>query len=799
MSELLHLCPKFARKYRSVFFSGNPFPSQMRAFLHAIKGSFRALEVESADIVMKVVRKDRPSWSVSKEGALEIAVPFYPSKNHVLAKLWEEDVERCFDAATTLSGESATWSVISNVAEARDCIQAITAKGEHVVDVETFAPVYSEKFKIVCMASSAPGLDHVWVWPEEALTENSPLRDEAITLLKSCPMVAHNLKYELSSFSRFFGVKLGPECCAVDTLALSKLELSHCSPALENWTGIAGMGGHKDEAGTLVKEAASIVAKARVKAKKEIPVAWEYRERTTKTGKLQRRKVVSEKRKPTEDEIKKSAKEALQEKLGPLIKNLDDWVDAVVSDYSKLSFAYGLADRSVIMKYCALDVLSTSRLRRVLAPVEKKFSPVLSHYKFAPWAISNIEQNGMMMDEEMLSEAANTLSSKEQAIRAEIGKSYPGVNPTSTRDVSDLLFNKLKKKPIKLTSTEQPSCDKATLQEYADEKVIADILDLREIAKINGTYATGLLKKISADGRIRPSLNATGAETGRFSCSGPNLQNIPSRGKLAPMIKKCFVVPEGYKMVQIDYSTLEVRIVAMLSGDRDMIEIFKRGGDFHREAAIKLSKVLWGSSFEDCGGLEGEELQKEQKRRRTVIKGVVFGTIYGQTPEGLAATYGIDKKQAKAAQEALLGEFSDFGKWVKSTKAFALREGKVFTTWAKEKGRCRHLPKYGQEKTRKEGERQAVNTPVQGSGAEYCTASLVAIEKYIWDSAIDARVIMTVHDSIIVEVHELDVDEYCANAKRIMESWYAGGVPIKVDIEIGKNWAELEIYESKKE
>ncbi len=800
MSELLHSGAKFTRKGRKIFFSGRSFTRQISAALKAIEGSTRAISEDSADIIVKISRSQRASWTVNERGILEISAPFFPSKNHVLSELWAQDLARACDAACDLSCERVTWSMVRTAEDARECAQAITCAGEHVTDVETFAPMHTDKFKIVCMASSSPAIDHVWLWPEEALKAGTDTREIARQLIKTVQLVAHNLKFEISAFSQFFDLRLGPECCAADTLALAKLELPHESGALAAWTGIAGMAGHKDEAGALVKEAANTLAKVRRKSRKEIATAWEYQQRTTKTGKLQRRKVITERRKPTPEESQAVAVEALRDAIGPQIERLDDWLEAVKSDAPLLSYAYGLADRGVIMKYCALDVLSTSRLRRVFRKTEKEFSAVLAHHRLTPWALSDVERNGMLVDRAKLEANAQLIDKMEKEKLEEIHEVAPGINPGSSNQVADLLFEKLKKEPLEFSKkTKKPSCDKKTLQAYSDEKVIADILEFRKISKINGTYAIGLVDKIGEDGRIRPSINATGTETGRFSCSGPNLQQIPSRSDLSPLIKGCFIPSENCQIVQIDYSTLEVRIVAMLSGDQKMIDIFKRGGDFHREAAIKISRVLWGSEFADCGGLEGDALGLEQKDRRSVVKGVVFGTIYGQSTKGLAELHGIEEKQAEAAHRALVGEFADFGQWVKRTKRDAARAGKVSTTWAGKRGRVRHLPKLGEQATKSDGERQAVNTPVQGSGAEYCTASLVEICKYIRDSAIDARVIMTVHDSIIAEVHDLDVDEYCENAKRIMESWDAGGVPIKVDIETGKNWAELKNYEKKKE
>jgi len=391
----------------------------------------------------------------------------------------------------------------------------------------------------------------------------------------------------------------------------------------------------------------------------------------------------------------------------------------------------------------------------------------------------------------------------------------PGVDPSSSAQLAALLFGKksaggLGLTPVKVTAkNKKPSTDKESLEALrGSHPVVAALLEHRTISKLNGTYARGLSEALEEDGRIRASLNPTGTETGRLSCSDPNLQTIPSRGEHAKKIKGIFTAPPGSVLVQLDYSTLEMRVAAMLSQDPTMLEAFRSGEDPHTRTASLVSSMVWGSEFETCGlgftedeapsDEDREKLRAEKKRRRSVCKWVNFGTVYGQSAAALASLAKISEEEAETAQRIVLGRFDSLRAWIEKTAKTATRTGETWSVWGGEPARRRPLPDLGDRTDAgkvSHGERASYNTPVQGSGSEYCLASLVALTRWIEEDGIGARVVMTVHDSIIFEVEEGDVSELAEQARRIMEGWESCGVPLKVDIEIGRTWGDLAPYE----
>lgn len=305
------------------------------------------------------------------------------------------------------------------------------------------------------------------------------------------------------------------------------------------------------------------------------------------------------------------------------------------------------------------------------------------------------------------------------------------------------------------------------------------------------------------------------AARGVFShnCSNPNLQTIPSRSlEWAKRVKNVFVAPPGRKLVFIDYATLELRVMAMLSGEQTMIDAFDAGLDLHRQTAIDISHLLWGNDFESCGlgydevvlKADGaapddprwEQLRQLQAYRRKIAKAVNFGTAYGQGPAAMAEQWGIPEADAAKAQEAIMGRRRKLRAWIKRTQQECRQRGFTETWWNGQPARRRPLPDIASNirDMASHAERAAYNTPVQGTGSEFCMASIGEIAQWIEDDGIDAQLVLTVHDSIGAEVDDEDVPEYVHHATRIMTGWYSMGVPITVDVEVGQRWGEMQAY-----
>lgn len=773
----------------------------------------------------------RRSWARLEDGTLAFFFPepFRIQSNRILMDWLRADIEWAMrvDPEDLPEPELADYTMIETAEQAvevvDDLLDRLTA-----LDVETFGVLGEPDFKVVSLALT-PHDDYLqsYVWPEEAMYEGDPRRAPLIRLFREGKLSAHNGKYESRSCDAYFGEDL-KDSLKADTMIWAKLLRADGAGGLAPLAWQVGMGGHKDEAGEALDRAIHILRALRRAADKPVPTKVETQTRVNDiTGRKQRRKVVVESRPPNDAERRQQVIEAWEKprtmkgerttyaaeavpwkywNAGELLVDTPkipaDWLHASLVDGNPWSYVYGLIDPDVCQRYNARDTVSTALIGEQQRPhieASETFGRVWrSHLADAPWAVGKVESWGMMIDTRKLDEAERFFTEREAELLAEIQAVKPDINPGSSDQLAELLFKDLRL-PVQKKSekTGKPSTDKSVLKALAEHHpVVEKILEWKSVTKLNGTYAKGLRPFIRSDGRIRASLNITGTETGRMSCSDPNMQTIPSRGEFAKKIKSSFVAPAGHKLVQIDYKALEVRIAAMLSGDPVLLEVFERGGDPHRETAEALSEALWGSPFADCGGLTGEALADEQGRRRGVCKGIVFGTIYGQGPPALAAMTGLTEKEAERAQDLVMGRFRVLRRWIERTAAQASRTGETWTWWMDGRGRRRPVPDIGEQDPGKagHGKRQAYNTPVQGTGSEFCLASLVACVRWLVETRFPAKLVMTVHDSLIFEVAEDFVDALIEHATAIMVGWPSGKVEIAVDVEVGDDWGSLEGY-----
>lgn len=275
--------------------------------------------------------------------------------------------------------------------------------------------------------------------------------------------------------------------------------------------------------------------------------------------------------------------------------------------------------------------------------------------------------------------------------------------------------------------------------------------------------------------------------TGRLSCLDPNLQQIPRADTVeAKMIKDCFVAGPGYRLLQLDYSQLEYRIAAMLAMDPVMIKLFLDGIDFHLGTAQLISEVFWGIRPEDV-----------QKQHRSQSKTFNFGLLFGMTDGGMAARMGCSKAEAARLRAAIMGKWNALAKWIKGAQSECKRTGYAHTWWDGEPARRRPLWNIASNENgfRINAENASVNTPVQGTAADYTLASIPMIVDWLVRSEVPAKLVLTVHDSIIFEVREDAIDHVARTAIDIMESHPSRGVPLKVDAEVGRSWGSLKAYD----
>jgi DNA polymerase-1 len=314
--------------------------------------------------------------------------------------------------------------------------------------------------------------------------------------------------------------------------------------------------------------------------------------------------------------------------------------------------------------------------------------------------------------------------------------------------------------------------------------VADDILAWRKAIKFKGQYADGILGYVQDDGRVHCHYNIDGAESGRPSANDPNMLNIPARGPNAAACRGIFVAEDGYMLLEGDYSQVELRVAAMLSGDPVMIQMFKDGVDFHTATSVMIAPLL---------GVDSTD-QTAMDALRGQSKIVNFALLYGDPDEGLAHKLGCDVRTAAKLRAAILGKFKRLAKWIDECQAATRRSGVCRTVWNGEDRRVRKL--YDVADPNAKGHDTAVrsswNTPVQGSATEYTNASLGAIQAWLDEHpAVPARLVLTVYDSIMLEVHEDWVEDVAHVVKDIMESWPSSGVPIVSELKVGKDWGHM--------
>lgn len=368
-------------------------------------------------------------------------------------------------------------------------------------------------------------------------------------------------------------------------------------------------------------------------------------------------------------------------------------------------------------------------------------------------------------------------------------------NPNAPAQVAALVYGKLGlKRPGAKARDDDGSTDADALDSLRGQHpVIEDLLLWRKYSKAKGNYADGLLEHIRDDGRIHPSIHPDGARTGRTSSSAPNLQNLssteavdPIAADLARRIRSAFVAEPGWTLIEYDYSQIELRIAADLSGDPAMLQIFKDGVDYHLRTAQLLSRVVWG--------IAPEEVTAEHRRE---IKPVNFALLYDDDPYGIAFRLGIPVERAEALRDAVFGCFPVLAKWVRERIAESKRTGLAWTWWDGGPARARPLWGIGEGDQRdsryKTARRGAWNAPIQGTANEYLVASAVQVVDWIVDNGIPARVLATVHDSMLCEVRNDTIDEFDAEVVRIMGAHRTkNGVPLVCDAKYGPNWADME-------
>lgn len=447
---------------------------------------------------------------------------------------------------------------------------------------------------------------------------------------------------------------------------------------------------------------------------------------------------------------------------------------ADIIDYGRSYFE--TADFAEIVKKLEAAVEADAGLWNVFTKIE---SPLLT-------VIEHINATGITLDVPYMTSLSVTMHAELEKLETSIHK-HAGVefNINSPKQMGEILFDTLGLKPKnqKKTAGGQRSTKESELDKMKDlHPIIADILRYRELQKLVSTYIDNLPPLVSTDGKLRTTFIQTGAATGRMASKDPNLQNIPIRTEESKAIRKAFVASPGYSIVSIDYSQIELRMAAILSGDAKLVEIFARGEDVHTGVAVRVF------------GVKPEEVTREMRRKAKVIN---FGILYGMGVNALRGNLGegTSREEAQEFFNAYFNTFTALAEYLEQTKEFARVHGYTETLF----GRKRHFSgmRSSAPFIRAQAERMAINAPVQGTAADAMRVAMNNVYQYITTNkkTNDIRILLQVHDELLFEIKnevlENEIPKLVEQMEGVLEGYETRGVPIKVDVAVGPNWAEL--------
>ena len=429
-------------------------------------------------------------------------------------------------------------------------------------------------------------------------------------------------------------------------------------------------------------------------------------------------------------------------------------------------------------EYAAEDADITLQLHQALHPQIARDDKLTHIYRDLEMPVMEIlfriERNGVFLDTAMLQAQGHELGMKlidlERKAHELAGQPF---NLGSPKQLQEILFGKLGIKPLKKTPSGAPSTDEDVLQELAlDHPLPKVLLEYRGLAKLKSTYTDKLPKMVDAQtGRVHTSYSQAVAVTGRLASSDPNLQNIPVRTAEGRRIREAFIAPPGSVIVSADYSQIELRIMAHLSRDEGLLTAFAAGEDIHRATAAEIF------------GCERSEVSSEQRRYAKVIN---FGLIYGMSAFGLAGQLGVDRGAAQSYIDRYFARYPGVARYMQETRTAAHAQGYVETFF----GRRLWVPEINSPNgMRRQGaERAAINAPMQGTAADLIKLAMIAVDGWLTEQKLATRMIMQVHDELVLEVPEGELVLIREHLPRLMAGVAKLDVPLLVEVGVGPNW-----------
>ena len=436
---------------------------------------------------------------------------------------------------------------------------------------------------------------------------------------------------------------------------------------------------------------------------------------------------------------------------------------------------YAAADAEVSLRLVPVlkDRMAEVNALRLFDEIEMPLVPVLAA----------MEQTGVALDVKFLKEMSKDLTKRleeiERSIYEQVGYRF---NLNSTQQLSKALFETLKIEPPdrrKKTTSGHFSTSAEVLDEIRGQHpVVAAILDYRELAKLKSTYVDALPLQVNPrTGRVHTSYNQTGSVTGRLASSDPNLQNIPTRTETGRLVRNAFVAGEACYLLSVDYSQIELRIVAHMAGDEAMLAAFRAGQDIHAATAAAIH------------GIPLEAVTKEQRRR---AKAVNFGLIYGMSPYGLSRSTDLTLAEAENFVKAYFEQFPAVKRFLDEIRKLAARQGYVETLL----GRRRYFPNLKNPSNpalRAREEREAVNAPIQGTAADIMKIAMVRLPPALTKAGLSARMLLQVHDELVLEVPTDERDQTIQVVREVMENAYPLSIPLLTEARWGHNWGSMEV------
>ena len=439
---------------------------------------------------------------------------------------------------------------------------------------------------------------------------------------------------------------------------------------------------------------------------------------------------------------------------------------------------YGLGRMSI--GYCGAELDGAEAVYRLREATEKKLAQLGMTKLFYDIemplcrVLADMQERGFLIDRAALSSFGESLTGAifelEREIYAQSGCTF---NINSPKQLGEVLFDKLMLPAGKKTKTGWSTNADVLEKLRGKHPIVQMVLDYRMLTKLKSTYADGLLKLIDSDGRIRTKFQMTVTATGRLSSTDPNLQNIPIRKELGSHIREMFIASKGNVLVDADYSQIELRLLAHISGDEHMREAFMSGEDIHTVTASQV----FNTPIDEVTALQ-----------RSRAKAVNFGIVYGISAWSLAQDIGVMQAEAKAYMEAYLNKYGGVREYMKTIVENAKRDGYVETLYA----RRRYLPelKSANFNTRSFGERVALNMPIQGTAADIIKLAMVNVYNRLNAEGLKAKLILQVHDELICECPEAEAQTVADILREEMSGAAQLSVPLTVDVKIGHSWAE---------